>query len=558
LKTTTEAMSEIFTQLTGQNKGVMPLVEACNLILEYVLENGFGGGSSNPLTTAQIEKIKEDVINKIKTQVPIGIMLKDCELIDSKLKFTLSDNSSKELDLVTLINTKVNQSELINYVKKTDITNLITETKADNKYQLKGNYASQSDLENKQDKSTALKLSDVKTEIQKVVGTAPDTLDTLQEIAQALGNDPNKINTILSQLGLKASKQDLDSLKEKVITELRYNNNKIIYKENGMDKEIDLDSYVNPTIKNIEKEIENIVENKGNTLFESKDNTIVKNLAYDSANKKITYKINNEIKEIKLSQSSSSGGGGNSNDLDGNTLLDKINQEAQSDTILNFKTKLDILDKNYIFNEKELSENITDLNSLSDNIYSGYYIISGNIEVERIKKQNNFPLDDVQGMLFVYIHSGQRKGIQEYYTTEFDSNTNELKPIRHFIRYYSTYTWTDWQELTNNTNTKKYDTFTIENKLVPEKINETLHLNGVPYSIELYAPVDTTIPELNSSFKSEGYIIINGSEQEIYMYHASNSSSQDLKFKYIKENKTLKVESGYNINGSYMLEVKYL
>ena len=161
-------------------------------------------------------------------------------------------------------------------------------------------------------------------------------------------------------------------------------------------------------------------------------------------------------------------------------------------------------------------------------------------------------------MLVVYILGNYRKGIQEYYTTEFDSDSEKLKPIRHFIRYYANYTWTDWQELTNNTNTKKYDTFIIENKLVPEKINETLHLNGVPYSIELYAPVDTTIPELKFSFKSEGYIIINGSEQEIYMYHANNSSGQDLKFKYIKENKTLKVESGYNINGSYMLEVKYL
>ncbi len=266
MKTTTEAMSEIFTQLTGQNKGVIPLVESCNLILEYVLENGFGGSSSNLLTSAQIEKIKEDVINKIKTQVPIGVMLKDCELLDNKLKYTLSDNSSKELDLVTLINTKVNQSELINYVKKTDITNLITETKADNKYQLKGNYASQSDLENKQDKSTALKVSDVQAEVNKIIGNAPESLNTLQEIAEALGNDPNKINTILTQLGLKAEKSDLDNLKEKVITDIRFVNNIITYNENSIDKNIDLNPYVNLSTANIES----IVENKGNTLYESK------------------------------------------------------------------------------------------------------------------------------------------------------------------------------------------------------------------------------------------------------------------------------------------------
>lgn len=530
----------------------MPLVEACNLILEYVLENGFGGSSSNPLTPAQIEKIKEDVINKIKTQVPIGVMLKDCELINSKLKFTLSDNSSKELDLLTLLNTKVNQSELTKYAKKTDISNLITETKADSKYQIKGNYASQSDLDNKQDKSTALKLSDVKTEIQKVVGTAPETLDTLQEIAQALGNDPNKINTILSQLGLKASQKDLDSLKEKLITELRFNNNKITYKENGVSKEIDLSVYVNPSTQ----DIETIVENKGNTLYESKDSTIVKNLQYNSSSKKLTYKINNEIKEIILPQSSNNSGGGNSNNLDGNTLLDKINQEAQSDTIITFKSKLDILDKNYIFNEKELREDITDLNFLSDNAYSGYYMMVDNLQ-ENIKKKNNFPLDDVKGMLFVYIHSGQRKGIQEYYTTEFISDTNNLKPIRHFIRYYSNYTWTDWQELTNNTRTKKYDTFTLKNKSVPEKLNETLHLNGVPYSINLYNRVHTE-DNLNFNLLSQGYIIIDGSEQEIYMFHDPDNKESDLKFKYTKENKTLKIESGFLHRETSVVEIKYL
>lgn len=339
MKTTAEAMSGIFTQLTGQNKGVMPLVEACNLILEYVLENGFGGGSSNPLTPAQIEKIKEDVINKIKTQVPIGIMLKDCELIDSKLKFTLSNNSNKELDLANLINKSVkdyvdtHKSELkgdrglkgeqgqrgIDGVGITNISKIGDKLKItlsdgqEKEFDLPkasggtGGLTEQEvktlidtlykpSIDSKQDKSSALKLADVKAEIQKVVGTAPEALNTLQEIAEALGNDPNKINTILTQLGLKADKVDLNSLKEKVITEINFENNKIKYKENGLSKEIDLSSYINQSTQ----DIETIVENKGNTLFESKDNTIVKNLQYDNSSKKITYKINNENKEINL------------------------------------------------------------------------------------------------------------------------------------------------------------------------------------------------------------------------------------------------------------------
>lgn len=655
MKSTVEAMSGIYAQLIGQDVGVLPLVEACNKILDYVLKNGFGGGSSNPLTPAQLEKIKKDVIDRIKTQVPIGVMLKDCELIDSKLKYTLSDNSNKELDLAILINksvkdyvdthksdlkgdrglkgeqgvagvngksayeiwkdkgntgteqdflnslkgengtqgqkgekgntgesafetwkrvkskptanetefldslkgakgdagnkgsdgiqgqkgndgigitniekvgdklkitlsngqvkeftlsnggsgttgiteeqvktlintlykpqidsklergsldksitadqlkksidkntnkltqtitdlelagdklrykengieksiilpsgsgglttqqvkqlidtdylpiinsklekgyytgkaedlaksidnkvdktdlqnyakktdimefiksvdadnkyntkkefdklkhiattelilsgndlvfkendvikrinlpvnnsgggltegqvksiidrdykpsidSKVEKSELDNYAKKSEITDFITETKADSKYQAKGNYATQTELntkldnvtyqqdiatlnssiDSKQDKATAIKIEDVKAELQKIVGTAPEALNTLQEIAEALGNDPNKINTILTQLRLKADKSDLNTLKEKTITEVSFEENKIKYKENGLSKEIDLSSYINPTTQ----DIENIVENKGNTIFESKN-----------------------------------------------------------------------------------------------------------------------------------------------------------------------------------------------------------------------------------------------------------------------------------------------
>jgi len=616
LKSTVEAMSGIYAQLIGQDVGVLPLVEACNKILDYVLENGFGGGSSNPLTPAQLEKIKKDVIDRIKTQVPMGVLLKDCELVDSKLKYTLSDNSNKELDLATLINksvknyvdthkselkgdrglkgeqgvagvngksaydiwkekgntgteqdflnsfkgqngndgigitniekvgdklkitlsngqikeftlpsggsgttglteeqvktlintlykpqidsklergsldknitadqlkksidkntdkltqtitdlklvgdklkykengieksillpsgsgglttsqvkqiidtdyvptinsklekghytgnatdlekninNKADKIELQNYAKKTDISEFIKGTDADTKYNTKKEFNKLKDVattelslegknlkfkengvektitlpassegsglneaqvkaivdrdykpsidnkidkseyqakiavlettvSSKQDASTALKLTDVKNEIKKVVGTAPETLDTLQEIAQALGNDPNKINTILSQLGLKASQKDLDTFKEKTITELKFNNNKITYKENGISKEIDLSSYVNPTTQ----AIETIVENKGNTLFEHKDNTIVKNLAYNGASKKITYTMNNVNKEIEFSSLKGKDGVG----LDFNWQGTKLGVKKSTETNYNY------------------------------------------------------------------------------------------------------------------------------------------------------------------------------------------------------------------------------
>ena len=764
MKSTVEAMSGIYAQLIGQDVGVLPLVEACNKILDYVLENGFGGGSSNPLTPAQLEKIKKDVIDRIKTQVPMGVLLKDCELVDSKLKYTLSDNSNKELDLATLINksvknyvdthkselkgdkgqqgdrgltgnagadgksayelwkekgnigteqdflnslkgakgdigqqgqkgekgntgesafetwkrikskptanetefldslkgakgdtgnkgadgvqgqkgndgigitniekvgdklkitlsngqvkeftlsnggsgttgltaeqvktlintfykpqidsklergsldksitadqlkksidkntdkltqtitdlklvgdklkykengieksiilpsgsgglttsqvkqiidtdyvptinsklekghytgnatdlekninNKADKIELQNYAKKTDISEFIKGTDADTKYNTKKEFnklkdvattelslegknlkfkengvektitlpassegsglneaqvkaivdrdykpsidnkidkseyqakiaALETTVSSKQDASTALKLTDVKNEIKKVVGTAPETLDTLQEIAQALGNDPNKINTILSQLGLKASQKDLDTFKEKTITELKFNNNKITYKENGISKEIDLSSYVNPSTQ----AIETIVENKGNTLYEQKDNTIVKDLKFNTRDKKLTYKENNVNKEIKLPD----------NDLgNGKDILKKITNDvnATSDEINSFKTKFDIGSQenidgkvntinessNVFIDNFKTAMSLTDLDKTfnfkgeaSNTLNINEDKFQGFMFCENTKISNNYPTESDYGFLYIYI-----------------------------------------------------------------------------------------------------------------------------------------------------------
>ena len=49
----------------------------------------------------------------------------------------------------------------------------------------------------------------VKTAISNLVNSAPTTLDTLNEIATALGNDPNFATTMTTQLGLKANDSDV-------------------------------------------------------------------------------------------------------------------------------------------------------------------------------------------------------------------------------------------------------------------------------------------------------------------------------------------------------------
>lgn len=48
--------------------------------------------------------------------------------------------------------------------------------------------------------------SDINTAISNLVNGAPETLDTLNELAQALGNDANFATTIANQLGNKVDK----------------------------------------------------------------------------------------------------------------------------------------------------------------------------------------------------------------------------------------------------------------------------------------------------------------------------------------------------------------
>lgn len=64
-------------------------------------------------------------------------------------------------------------------------------------------------LGSKADKATTYTKTEVDTHIADLVDSAPETLDTLNELATALGNDPNFATTVANQIGTKASQTDL-------------------------------------------------------------------------------------------------------------------------------------------------------------------------------------------------------------------------------------------------------------------------------------------------------------------------------------------------------------
>lgn len=75
-------------------------------------------------------------------------------------------------------------------------------------------------LRNKADKSEVMTPAQVDQRIQALIGAAPEALDTLAEIAEALGNNPNFAATITEQLGTKATKSQHAALEDQLSTAL--------------------------------------------------------------------------------------------------------------------------------------------------------------------------------------------------------------------------------------------------------------------------------------------------------------------------------------------------
>lgn len=113
------------------------------------------------------------------------------------------DLETKAAELQDNINLKASQSDLEAYMS-------VTDTKVSELEEKIGNVPTKvSELENDANYQSA---SQVDARIQEVVAAAPEALDTLKELADALGNDPNFAGTITAELAKKADKTELEGL----------------------------------------------------------------------------------------------------------------------------------------------------------------------------------------------------------------------------------------------------------------------------------------------------------------------------------------------------------
>lgn len=123
------------------------------------------------------------------------------------------DLETKAAKLQDNINLKASQSDLETYMSATD-------TKVSELEEKIGNVPTKvSEFENDANYQSA---SQVDARIQEVVAAAPEALDTLKELADALGNDPDFAGTVTTELAKKANSIDVYTKEEadaKFITE---------------------------------------------------------------------------------------------------------------------------------------------------------------------------------------------------------------------------------------------------------------------------------------------------------------------------------------------------
>lgn len=95
-------------------------------------------------------------------------------------------------------------------VENTELSNYLTKTAASNTYQPKGNYLTAIPSEYVTDSELNAKgyqtEAQVAAKVAALVDSAPETLDTLNELAAALGDDPNFATTVTNQIAQKADK----------------------------------------------------------------------------------------------------------------------------------------------------------------------------------------------------------------------------------------------------------------------------------------------------------------------------------------------------------------
>lgn len=128
--------------------------------------------------------------------------------------------------------------------------------------------------------------SKVSAKFAELIDSAPNTLDTLNELAQALGNDPKFATTVVEQLGLKANKTDLPTK----VSQLQNDKNYLTEVPDDYMTETEVNDLLIPVNVHISLSEKNIAANTTNITKLMANNTVE-----GSVDNKIKVSMDNEI-----------------------------------------------------------------------------------------------------------------------------------------------------------------------------------------------------------------------------------------------------------------------
>lgn len=134
----------------------------------------------------------------------------------------LNDKQNEEIEnlknrCTNLEETKVDKTEFNEFVEEAEqIHNQLDQDKADKATTLAGYGITDAYTKNETD-------SRINTAVANLVNQAPETLDTLDELAQALGDDANFATTVATQLGQKVNTSDYNADKATFATKTEVN-----------------------------------------------------------------------------------------------------------------------------------------------------------------------------------------------------------------------------------------------------------------------------------------------------------------------------------------------
>lgn len=152
------------------------------------------------------------------TEGPDGQIIKSY-VNNEWVKVNQDKNDEQDTDLMQLRqdvnNLATTKADKATTLSGYGITDAYTRTEVDGKINSKAN---SSDVYTKSETNSA-----INTKVSALVNQAPETMDTLDELAAALGDDPNFATTVASQIGAKLDTSTYNSEKANFATKSEVN-----------------------------------------------------------------------------------------------------------------------------------------------------------------------------------------------------------------------------------------------------------------------------------------------------------------------------------------------